>query len=175
MRTLILFTIALGLSGLIRVTDKRSATLLVLLVLLSSSCTQSNAFPISVKLIQGDAGSDLVDAALEVNWGTPNARCCVLPADGGVNLSDECTVAAHGAGAEDAAGLGLSEPCLGSADTGSYYGRWTCGSDAGVSCQDNGLSCAVGAACQLQDVGNGSGGCWGVVEPCFFPWSQADR
>jgi hypothetical protein len=106
-----------------------------------------------------DAASQADAPALDAG---PKAHCCALPTDGGANLSSQCSLAAHGEGMADAAATGLIEPCWNSGPAGTY-GRWTCGSnlDAGLACADNGLSCAVGATCFLEDLG-----CPGVVQPC---------
>jgi hypothetical protein len=112
--------------------------------------------------VLGDAAADVSDGAqAEVGM----ARCCVLATDAGVNLSDQCSLAAHGVTQPDAAALGLSEPCLGG-NSGGTYGLWTCGAEADASqiqCSDNGLSCSVGDPCTLVDVG-----CSGVVQACVF-------
>lgn len=158
-----------------------NAALLAVLVSLASACASSTNAPAPSKVAHGDAAASeavVRDAApeVEVNWGAPNARCCVLPTDAGVNLSDECTLIAHGGADPDAAAIGHVEPCLGGdGPDAASYGQWTCGAEGGAACNDNGLSCDMGSACQLEDVGNTNGGCWGTVQPCFYPWASADH
>jgi hypothetical protein len=139
-------------------------TLLALAAILAAgeACSQSAPLKITVTLVLGDAAADVSDGAqAEVGM----ARCCVLATDAGVNLSDQCSLAAHGVTGPDAAALGLSEPCL-SGNSGGTYGLWTCGAEADASqiqCRDNGLSCSLGDPCTLVDVG-----CSGVVQACVF-------
>ncbi len=125
----------------------RGAALCALLILAASGCGSSGGkSPPADAATQTDARVDVAPEA------APLAHCCVLaqPADGSA------------CGAIYATQPLTSEPCWGSNAAGSF-GRWACGgaADGGVTCSDDGRSCAVGATCLLVDVG-----CAGTVQTC---------
>lgn len=140
---------------------RRGAAVAPLLVLALAAGCGSGGVQASVKLVldgDSDSASDgptdaaHIDAAPDVSIA---GHCCALELGDG--SSPLC-----GALDMDAA-PGLIEACLTQNSHGTY-GRWTCAAGAEPQvCSDNGLSCGLGEACTLVDVG-----CRGVVEKCDF-------
>jgi hypothetical protein len=124
-----------------------------------------------------DVADQSLDAAVKADVPPHPARCCqiLFPPSAGDGV-DPWTAAKQDAGLAAASCLDradaghATEPCWDSNPAG-LYARWTCGSNATSSdpgapwCSNDGLSCAVGDPCFLQDIG-----CPGTVIDCEYPW-----